>query len=281
MNTNITQEELSKRHSDLESGRLREVTGTNVVDEIHISRYRFAMQFTNGKTLLDIASGIGYGSFMLADTGKAKSVTGVDISQAPIMEAKTKYKRDNLRFEVISPDKLPFDDASFDVITSYETVEHTYDRTVFLKELRRVLKSGGMLIISTPNKRYHSIGKKVPWNPNHTVEYYPVEFKKVLSGVFPQIEFWGGQEFLPINLSPVLKYNWIEFKYYNINNSKMFMSVLGPIRSIRNNKSAPNIAQQSDPATQQQNTEIFRKRADIVPWVDNCEPYTMVAVCKK
>ena len=116
----------------------------------HYHRYAMALQWVEGLDVLDAACGEGYGSDLLAT--RAKSVTGVDISETAISHAQNKYQRENLKFTSSNVIKLPFKDNSYDVVVSFETLEHLIEHDELVQEFRRVLKSDGRLIISTPDK---------------------------------------------------------------------------------------------------------------------------------
>lgn len=152
-----------------------------IIEEDHISRYQFAKNFAKDKIVLDIACGAGYGS-QIINTGGASYVVGVDISEETIKYAKEKYGQDNVEFLCHGADKLSFKENNFDLIVSFETIEHLNDelRDSYLKELFRTLKTGGQLIISTPNKLVTSPNSDKPLNKYHFREYELEEFKNVL-----------------------------------------------------------------------------------------------------
>jgi SAM-dependent methyltransferase len=270
---------VADKHASIESGRLPAVRGGDVIEEIHLSRYRFAASYTGGKRVLDIACGIGYGSYLLAGEGKAKHVDGADISKEAIEAAKDRYPAPTLSYHHVDGGRLPFADSSFDVVVSFETIEHVESPAAFLGELRRVLVQGGRLIISTPNRRFHSMGRRTPWNPFHEVEYSPAEFRKILMDEFPSVEFWGGQEFIGPGLRLLVKYNWTEFRYYQITKLPGAQSLRAGLRAIKHRIAGKG---SSDPArTGGQDPVTVGRRSNIVPWVAGMEPYTMVAVCLK
>ena len=121
----------------------------------HWHRYAFAAEFVKNARVLDAACGEGYGSYLLADT--AEKVVGVDVSDAAITHATSRYAQaDNLEFAVQDVTRLDFADNSFDVVVSFETLEHLAAQDVMLAEFRRVLKPEGLLIISTPDKAIYT-----------------------------------------------------------------------------------------------------------------------------
>ncbi|KKP68375.1 MAG: Glycosyltransferase, group 2 family protein [Candidatus Moranbacteria bacterium GW2011_GWE1_35_17] len=140
----------------------------------HISRYFFANQFIKGKNVLDIACGSGYGSEIFFNNG-ANSVLGVDISEETIKYCKNKYP--NIKFKAGSVEKIPAGDKSIDVIVSFETIEHVDEgaQEAFMREVNRVLRDDGILILSTPNALVYEKG-----NEFHIKELTPDELNSLL-----------------------------------------------------------------------------------------------------
>lgn len=153
----------------------------------HLHRYCMANEWASGRTVLDIACGEGYGSDLLARN--AHEVTGVDISGATIEAAKVKYKRNNLRFIQGRADQIPCEDAYFDVVVSFETIEHHDRHDEMMSEIKRVLKPDGVLIISSPDKRYYS-DKPGYNNPFHVKELYQDQFEALIKRYFGYSHFF-------------------------------------------------------------------------------------------
>lgn len=147
----------------------------------HAARYHFALEFVEKARVLDIACGTGYGTAILAET--AKFVAGVDVDPEA---AKTARKEcgDKASILLASGLDLPFPDASFDVVTSFETLEHLHDRSTFVSELARILKPKGKLILSTPNAIYTQPVNGKPSNPFHVHEYTPDELREEIEQHF-------------------------------------------------------------------------------------------------
>ncbi|HQZ97966.1 MAG TPA: class I SAM-dependent methyltransferase [Pyrinomonadaceae bacterium] len=181
--------------------------GANVVDAgrlspywgEHAARYVFALPFVENKRVLDIACGTGYGIGLLRS--KAKFVTGVDIDPVAANEAKAECG-ENGAVLLGNGLGLPFDEATFDVITSFETLEHLHERGDFLAELQRVLTPDGTLILSTPNANYSQPVNGVPANPFHIHEYEPGELKAELEEYFTVERFLGQDLNASIKVSP-------------------------------------------------------------------------------
>src|SRR5438105_2987107 len=100
----------------------------------HLHRYAFASTLVEGKRVLDLASGEGYGSNMLA--ASAATVTGIDIDESVVRHAAGKYGRKNLQFIPGSITAVPIpDDHSFDAIVCFEAIEHIEDQEKLLGEV--------------------------------------------------------------------------------------------------------------------------------------------------
>lgn len=115
----------------------------------HIVRYEGAVDLVRGKVVLDIASGSGYGTKLLAST--AKKMYGVDVSEISISYAQENYAALNIEYIVGDGIKIPLPDASVDIVVSFETIEHIKDYEQFMVEVKRVLTQDGLLLLSTPN----------------------------------------------------------------------------------------------------------------------------------
>jgi ubiquinone/menaquinone biosynthesis C-methylase UbiE len=147
----------------------------------HLTRYLAAVPLCEGKDVLDIASGSGYGSRELA--AAARSVIGVDISQEAVDYAKEHFPADNLEYRVGSGTSIPLDDDSVDVVITFETIEHIDDYRTFVAEIRRVLRPGGVAVVSTPNDLEYEEN-----NHFHLHEFERAELLDLLRPDFPVIE---------------------------------------------------------------------------------------------
>jgi ubiquinone/menaquinone biosynthesis C-methylase UbiE len=107
-----------------------------------------------------VACGTGYGSARLAASG-AGFVIGGDLSRESLMFAKSSFIRSDLRFVHVAAQCLPFRDRSFDIVVSFETVEHLEWRDEFLDECRRILRKDGSSLSSTPVR----LSYRPPWAP--------------------------------------------------------------------------------------------------------------------
>lgn len=140
-----------------------------------------ACELANGRRVLDIACGEGYGSNLLAN--HASEVIGVDNDRLTIKHAKRKYRRANLRFTQGLCSAIPLEDGSIDLVVSFETMEHVREQEQFLNEVRRVLVSDGILIISSPDKVEYGLASAEP-NPFHQKELNHAELEALLASRF-------------------------------------------------------------------------------------------------
>jgi hypothetical protein len=156
----------------------------------HWHRYAFALPFARGGRVLDAACGEGYGSALLSTV--AASVLGVDIAADALAHARARYgARANLRFEqgdATALDALPA--ASFDLIVSFETLEHVQAQEAMVAGFARLLAPGGLLLLSSPDRRTYSdlTGFR---NEHHVRELYREELESLLAPHFPARRLYG------------------------------------------------------------------------------------------
>jgi SAM-dependent methyltransferase len=154
----------------------------------HVHRYAFASGLVQGKRVLDAACGEGYGSALLA--GAAAHVTGVDRSEEAVQHARQRYRAGNLAFRRADCLELPFENAEFDCVVSFETLEHLEDHDGLLAEFRRVLDPQGFLLLSSPDKAVYT-DRLQNRNEFHVRELYREELEALLSRHFPARALWG------------------------------------------------------------------------------------------
>ena len=197
-----------------------EAQGNDYIEDM--LRYRFACGFVFGKRVLDVGCGTGYGAWLMREEGGAEIVLGLDrFTQSLSTEDGT------VQFAAGRVEQLPVADRQFDVAVSMETVEHLQDPLPYLWEMRRVLREGGLVIVSTPlNNREDRMR---PANPHHIREYSQEEFAALMTEVFDEVSFW----------SQVTSYNddlaMVQTPVVNSGVRRLVKSVVPPvlIRSLR------------------------------------------------
>jgi ubiquinone/menaquinone biosynthesis C-methylase UbiE len=216
----------------------------------HLHRYSIAMPFVKGKIILDIASGEGYGSHLMSEF--ASHVYAVDIDPDTVERAKNKYVKDNLKFLIGSTSSIPIASDSIDVVVSYETIEHHNEHNQMMLEIKRVLKPGGKLIISSPDKYYYT-DKRNYNNPFHIKELYKSEFIEIISNHFKQFKLYS-QSYI-YGSSLILEDSKREF----------FEFFTGDYTKVKNTNSYPNflIAICSDGEIENIKNSIFEGRKAI------------------
>lgn len=140
----------------------------------HLERYRWARGLVSGR-VLDVACGTGGGSAMLAG---AAAVTAIDADAGALELARSRGSAVDFRLASVPP--IPCEAAGFDAVVSFETIEHLDPDREFVAELHRVLRPGGTLLLSTPNKGVNSPDGP-PSNPWHVREYLLEDLRELLA----------------------------------------------------------------------------------------------------
>lgn len=167
----------------------------------HIARYLFASRLAKRKRVLDIACGLGYGSAELAKS--ARTVCAIDIATQAVVEASRRYQSPNLSFMAASATRLPFPDASFDLIVAFEVIEHLEEWPALLSEARRLIAPGGQVIISTPNQSFYAQTRKTAGpNPFHVHEFQYAEFREALRTHFSSVTLYLQNHAAVISIQP-------------------------------------------------------------------------------
>lgn len=154
----------------------------------HEVAYEYIGDRCAGRAVLEAGSGEGYGASMVSAV--AASVTCVDYDTAAVEHTRARYPGLTvLQGNLVD---LPLSDASVDVVVNFQVIEHLWDQAAFIAECRRVLRPGGQLLISTPNRITFSPGRDTPLNPFHTRELSAAELGELLvDGGFEVAEMLG------------------------------------------------------------------------------------------
>lgn len=202
-----------------------EPTGERVIEEhyqsseqayliylFHVATYNFCKRYISAKKVLDYGCGSGYGTASVSDD--CASIVGIDISADAIAYAKSHYQAANLSYQVIAnadDAPLPFPDAFFDVVLSFQVIEHIEDVRAYLQEIKRVLTPGGVAIIATPDRSGRLLPFQKPWNMWHVKEYSRTTLYKTLATQFTAVDVqkMGGEEaVIRIELDRTRKLMW-------------------------------------------------------------------------
>jgi SAM-dependent methyltransferase len=130
------------------------------------------------RDVLEAGCGEGYGADLIA--GVARRVIGLDYDEATVAHVRARYPQVDMRHGNLA--SLPLADESVDVVVNFQVIEHLWDQSQFVAECLRVLRPGGVLLMSTPNRITFSPGRDTPINPFHTRELNAAELTELLVG---------------------------------------------------------------------------------------------------
>lgn len=194
----------------------------------HLSRYAFARRFAQGRLVLDIGCGAGYGSALLAEV--AERVTGLDASSDAVEYAREHYQRANLSFAQGDATEIS---GRFDLITAFEVIEHLENWRGLLNAARVALAPGGLFIVSTPNKPLYAEARgESGINPFHVHEFEYAEYRDALESVFPHVRMLVQNHSSGILFSPVLEtaavQSLMDSSAVDIDQANFFIAVCSP-----------------------------------------------------
>jgi len=155
----------------------------------HVARYRFAGPLVTGRQVLDLGCGAGYGSEILALAG-ATGVVAVDLATMAVAQARARHAAPGTRYVVADGQRLPFLAGAVDCVVAFEVLEHVADWEALVQEAHRVLRSDGILILSTPNRLTYNESRPQGANPFHVHEFDRNELRSLLASRFDQIALY-------------------------------------------------------------------------------------------
>jgi 2-polyprenyl-3-methyl-5-hydroxy-6-metoxy-1,4-benzoquinol methylase len=156
-----------------------ELMGGQLIEAEHVVRYALGARLCAGKQVLDAGCGVGWGTLLLLESGAA-AASGIDIAPDAVEDARGRVPGADIRQGDLAD--LPWPDASFDLVVCFEALEHVHQQDQVLDELVRVLRPGGILMVSSPNPRVYPAG-----NPFHVHELTPEELRAALQSRLPHV----------------------------------------------------------------------------------------------
>ena len=194
MGSKVTKEQLETLKYQANEHEVIKADGFNTAEEyvlhlMHISDYEVAASLAQQKSVLDLGCNSGYGTNIISKV--CKHVTGVDVSPSAIAAATERYESRNTKFAIVDGHKLPFPSQAFDLVTSFQVIEHLADYEVYFSEIKRVLQPDGILLITTPNASIRVHPGQKPWNPFHVREFTSNELGELASRYFPFTRVFG------------------------------------------------------------------------------------------
>lgn len=160
-----------------------------VLHLIHTFPYAQAARFAEHKTVLDVGCNTGYGTDIVSRS--AKRIVGVDVSEKAILSAHARYGRPGIDFQTIDGTRLPFSDREFDLIISFQVIEHIVDYGRYVHELKRILAPRGIVLFTTPNALVRLDPGMKPWNRFHVREFEAPDLQSLLDTFFPRVGVLG------------------------------------------------------------------------------------------
>ncbi len=160
-----------------------------VIEAEHLARYLWASQLAPGRSVLDAGCGLGYGTAILGRAG-ALTAHGVDIDPAALLRSQELFG-EHAKFGGGDLMNLPTPRDAFDLVVCFEALEHVPDPERALDELQRVVRDGGVVLVSSPNRGVYPAG-----NPFHLREYTSAELEEELGKRFTNVRLMRQNVFL-------------------------------------------------------------------------------------
>jgi SAM-dependent methyltransferase len=155
---------------------------------MHIRAYEEAARFVKGKDVLDLGCNNGYGLKILQPF--ARTIAGLDVSPQAVEAARQEFGR-SADIRIYDGNRSSFPAEQFEVVVSFQVIEHVADLGPYLTEMKRLLKSEGVAILTTPNAALRLDPGMRPWNRFHFHEFRPDELATLLSEWFGHVEVKG------------------------------------------------------------------------------------------
>jgi SAM-dependent methyltransferase len=154
----------------------------------HEAVYVALRDLVAGAVVLEAGCGEGYGAGMLAEV--AAGVLALDLDAVTAAHVARRYPGTGVaRANLVA---LPVRDGGVDAVVSLQVIEHLWEQERFLRECFRVLRPGGALVVSTPNRLTFSPGRDTPLNPFHTRELSAAELAGLVRDAgFTDVEVHG------------------------------------------------------------------------------------------
>lgn len=203
----------------------------------HKKAYEEVVKYVENKSVIEIGCGAGHGSKFLSQY--AKNIFTVDLDKNSLDHAKKSNYAANIEYVNANVlEGLPFDDNKFDVAICFQVFEHIHKKNSlrFITEIKRVLKPGSILILTTPNRKIRLQPFQKPTNKYHKIEYTNKTLQKGLLKVFNSVDIVGLRATKEIELE-IIKGKQTVFQAYIRNPLRKaiftFASILG-IKTIVN-----------------------------------------------
>ncbi len=214
----IDHPEVDDLQEDFQARTLR----AHVLSLIHRWPYELLRVQAKDKQVLELGCNKGFGTIIYSED--AGSIKAVDTSATAIEKARKHNARDNIEYICLDSWTLPFEDNTFDLTVLFQVIEHiALDKLdIFLREIKRVTRPDGQVIVSTPNRNIRLLPFQKPWNKFHTKEYSAQDLEQLLGRYFAEVKLEG--------LFGVDELNKIERRRVRQKPSKVYLK--GPLRKF-------------------------------------------------
>ena len=156
---------------------------------VHQRAYEEVASMAENRVVLDLGCNVGYGTKVIGAV--CSKAVGVDVSPRAVEEAMRRSSKGNVEFRLVDGKRLPFEDRSFDLVASFQVIEHVDDYAPYLSEIRRVLSPSGRAVFTTPNAVIRLDPGMKPHYPFHVREFSAHDLRTLLQGYFPHVEIRG------------------------------------------------------------------------------------------
>lgn len=161
-----------------------------VLFQKHLFAYKLAKHYIKkGYNILEIGCGDGYGANYLAENDI--NVIGIDVDKHSINYAQRKYQKNTLSFHLYDGENINYEPHSFDMVISFQVMEHVENINLFLENIKKMLKQNGLFLITTPNRTYRLCPGQPPDNPYHLREYDSTTLKEAITSIMPDTNIYG------------------------------------------------------------------------------------------
>jgi len=169
---------------DLEATSERVIEGqaSQPIWELHMAAYRWATGYAKDKVVVDFGCGTGYGTRHLGEL--ARRVIGLDVDDVALAYARDRYSSNRITFQ-----REPIADGTADLVVSFQVIEHV-DPDPYLEAVHRMLRPGGTLLLTTPNRDMRLFPWQKPWNRWHLTEYDRATLDRLVGRWFTDVEPW-------------------------------------------------------------------------------------------
>lgn len=169
------------------------------------------------KRILDYGCGTGHGTALLAS--ECTQGIGIDVSSEAIAYETAHYAQPGLSFlpvDKAEKSPLPFTSGAFNVVLSFQVIEHIHRLDLYLTEIKRVVAPGGLVLLATPDRSSRLFPFQKPWNRWHVREFSDVQLARLLGLYFEDIQILkmgGKQELISLETRRARRARWLTLPF--------------------------------------------------------------------